>query len=125
MKKTTLLSITGLLALGLIFGVNLAQAQSIGGQHAGTLDPTFGTGGTVTTRLGVTVTPVAAIEQSNRNIAVVAGIGDGFPSVSDFGLLVYSSNGTLIGRSGVAFGSNPYNNPIAAAVQPNGDIIEA
>jgi len=125
MKKTRLLSITGLLAIGLMFGFNLAQAQSIGGEHAGTLDPTFGTGGTVTTRLGVTVTPVAAIEQSNRNIAVVAGIGDGFPSVSDFGLLVYSSNGTLIGRSGVAFGSNPYNNPIAAAVQPNGDIIVA
>ena len=37
MKKTTLLSITGLLAIGLMFGANLVQAQSIGGQHAGTL----------------------------------------------------------------------------------------
>jgi len=125
MKKTTLLSITGLLAIGLMFGVNLAQAQSIGGQHAGTLDPIFGTGGTVTTRLGVTVTPVAAIEQSNGNIVVAAGIGDAFPSVSDFGLLVYSSSGTLIGRNSVAFGSNLYNDPVAAAVQPNGDIIVA
>jgi hypothetical protein len=40
MKKTRLLSIIGLLAFGLMFGVKLAQAQSIGGQKAGTLDPT-------------------------------------------------------------------------------------
>ena len=125
MRKTTLLSITGLLAIGLLFGVNLAQAQSIGGQHAGTLDPTFGNGGTLTTSLGVTVHPVAAVEQPNGNIVVVAGINNDQTGIFAFGLLVYTSNGTLIGDTRVAFGSNPNNIPIAAVVQPNGDIIVA
>jgi uncharacterized delta-60 repeat protein len=124
MKRCILLSITGVLAFALLFGCDVAKAQTIGG-HAGNLDPTFGTGGTVTSRLGVNVTPVSAIEQSNGNIVVVAGIGNGVPSVSDFALLLYTSNGTMIGLTRVAFGSNPYNNPIAAAVQPNGDIIVA
>jgi hypothetical protein len=124
MKKTTSLSIAGLLAIGLI-GVNLAQAQSIGGQNAGTLDPTFGNGGTLATSLGVSVNPVAAIEQSNGNIVVVAGINNDQTGVFDFGMLVYTSNGTLIGHNQVAFGSNPNNIPIAAVAQPNGDIIVA
>ena len=47
MKNATSLTITGLLAVGLMFGVNLAQAQNIG--KPGTLDPKFGTDGTVTT----------------------------------------------------------------------------
>ena len=125
MKKSKLLSITGLLAIGLMFGVNLAQAQSIGGQRAGTLDPTFGDGGTLTTSLGVSVNPVAAIEQSNGNIVVVAGINNDQTGIFAFGLLVYTSNGTLIGHTQVAFGSNPNNIPIAAVAQPNGDIIVA
>ncbi len=125
MKKTTLLSITGLLAIGLMFGANLAQAQSVGGQHAGTLDPTFGNGGTLTTSLGVSVNPVAAIEQSNGNIVVVAGINNDQTRVFAFGLLVYMSNGTLIGHTQVAFGSNPNNIPITAVAQPNGDIVVA
>jgi uncharacterized delta-60 repeat protein len=108
-----------------MFGANFAQAQSVGGPGAGTLDPTFGTGGTLTTRLGVTVTPVAAIEQSNGNIVVVAGINNAQTGVSDFALLVYTPNGTMIGLTRVAFGSNPNNNPIAAVAQPNGDIIVA
>src|SRR5580700_5522973 len=75
MKKRKLLSITGLLAIGLVFGVNFAQAQ------AGTLDPSFGTGGTVTTNFGgVSVSPLTAIEQSNGNIAVVTGLGNGVPN---------------------------------------------
>jgi hypothetical protein len=46
MKKATLHTIAGLLAVGPAFGANFAQAQ------AGTLDTTFGTGGTVTAILG-------------------------------------------------------------------------
>ena len=124
MRKSKLVSITGLLAIGLMFGGNCVQAQSFGG-HAGTLDPTFGTGGTLTTSLGVTVHPVAAIEQSNGNIVVVAGINNDQTGIFDFGLLVFTSNGTLIGDTRVAFGSNPNNIPITAVVQPNGDIIVA
>src|SRR5580698_11435537 len=48
MKPLTFHTIAGLLAAGLVFGVNFAQAQ------AGTLDPKFGTDGTVTTIFGET-----------------------------------------------------------------------
>src|ERR1700722_1353580 len=81
MKKTTFHMITGLLAMGLVFGVNFAQAQ------AGTLDPTFGNGGTVTANLGVTATTLTAFEQSNGNIAVVTGFNKtSFPGVEGFAL---------------------------------------
>ena len=126
MKKTTLLSITGLLAMGLMFGVNIAQAQSVGGHGAGTLDPAFGTDGTVTTNFGgVSVTPLTAIEQSNGNIAVVTGLGNGFPNEENFALVRYTSNGTLIGTTTAAFFNNGINSPIAAAVQSNGNIVVA
>jgi uncharacterized delta-60 repeat protein len=120
MKKRKLLSITGLLALGLTFGVNFAQAQ------AGSLDPTFGTGGTVTTNFGgVSLSPLTAIEQSNGNIAVVTGIGNGVPNEEDFALVRYTSNGTLIGTTRAAFFNNGINSAIAVAVQSNGNIVVA
>ena len=125
MNKCKLLSTTGLLAIGLMFGVNFVQAQSIGG-HAGTLDPTFGTGGTVTTNFGgVSVSPLTAVEQSNGNIAVVTGLGNGVPGDEDFALVRYTSNGTLIGTTRAAFFNNGINSPIAVAVQSNGNIVVA
>jgi hypothetical protein len=63
MKNATLLAITGLLAIGLMFGVNPAQAQTIG--KAGSLDTTFGIDGTVTINLGGSVSPLTAIEQTS------------------------------------------------------------
>jgi hypothetical protein len=76
MKKTTFHAIAGLLALGLAFGASFAQAQ------AGTLDTTFGTGGIVTANFGVTAMTLTAFEQSNGNIAVVAGLNKtGSPDV--------------------------------------------
>jgi uncharacterized delta-60 repeat protein len=125
MKKATLLSITGLLAFGLMFGVNSAQAQ------AGTLDPSFGTGGTVTTNFGgVSVSPLTAIEQSsssltNGNIAVVTGLGNGVPGEENFALVRYTSNGTLIGTTTAAFFNDGINSPSAVAVQSNGNIVVA
>jgi uncharacterized delta-60 repeat protein len=120
MKKRKFLSITGLLALGLTFGVNFAQAQ------AGSLDPTFGTGGTVTTNFGgVSVSPLTAIEQSNGNIAVVTGLGNGVAGDEDFALVRYTSNGTLIGTTRAAFFNDGINSPIAIAVQSNGNIVVA
>jgi hypothetical protein len=68
MKKANFHIITGLLAMGLVFGVNFAQAQ------AGTLDTTFGTGGIVTTTLGGddnNLTTLTAIEHANGDITVV------------------------------------------------------
>ncbi len=126
MKKCILHSIAAVLACGLMFGTDVAQAQSVGGHHAGTLDPTFGTGGTVTTSFGgVSVTPLTAIEQSNGNIAVVTGLGNGVPGDEDFALVLYTSNGTLIGTTRAAFFDNGINSPIAAAVQSNGNIVVA
>jgi uncharacterized delta-60 repeat protein len=120
MRQRKVLSIAGLLALGLTFGVNFAQAQ------AGSLDPTFGTGGTVTTNFGgVSVNPLTAIEQSNGNIAAVTGLGNGVPGDEDFALVRYTSNGTLIGITRAAFFNNGTNSPSAVAVQSNGNIVVA
>ena len=124
MKRATLLSITGLLAIGLMFGGNFVQAQSIGGHGAGTLDPTFGTGGNVTTNIGGVVSPLTAFEQSNGDIAVVTGLENG-SNEENFALVRYTSNGTLIGTTTAAFFNNGINSPIAAAVQSNGNIIVA
>ena len=124
MKKGTLITITGLLAIGLLFSVNFAQAQTIGRQAPGSLDPTFGTGGTVTTTFGgVSVSPLTAIEQSNGNIAVVTGLGNGVPNEEDFALVRYMSSGTLIGVTRAAFFTDGINSPSALAVQSNGDIL--
>ena len=115
--------ITGLLAIGLMIRVNFAQAQSIGAK-AGTLDPSFGTGGIVTTNFGgVSVSPLSAIEQSNGNIAVVTGLGNGVPNEEDFALVLYTSNGTLIGTTRAAFFTDGINSPSALAVESNGDIV--
>ncbi len=57
MKKVTLHMISGLLATGLMFGVNFAQAQ------AGSQDTTFGNGGIVTANLGMTADTLTAIEE--------------------------------------------------------------
>jgi hypothetical protein len=68
MKKRILLTVTGLLAIGLMFGANFAHAQT-----AGSLDPTFGSGGTVTTTFtGDTITPIGALERSNGDIVVLS-----------------------------------------------------
>jgi|SRR5579862_898421 len=123
MRKATLFSITGLLAIGLMFGANFVQAQSIRG-HAGTLDPTFGTGGTVTTNIVGVVSPLTAFEQSNGNIVVVTGLESG-SNEENFALVRYTSSGTLIGTTTAAFFNNGINTPIAAAVQSNGSIVVA
>ena len=120
MKKATFHMIAGLLALGLVFGVNFAQAQ------AGSLDTTFGTGGTVTANLGVTATTLTAFEQSNGNIAVVTGLNKtGVPGIETFALLRYTSSGTLLSTTTASFFANGDSIPVAAAMQSNGDIVVA
>ena len=126
MKKSTLLSITGLLAIDLMVAANFSQARPISAQGPGTLDPTFGTGGTVTTNFGgVSVTPLAAIEQSNGDIAVVTALGTSVPGDENFALVRYKSNGKLIGTTTAAFLNDTMNSPIAVAVQSNGNIVVA
>jgi uncharacterized delta-60 repeat protein len=121
MKKATHM-IAGLLAVGLAFGANFAQAQ------AGTLDTTFGTGGIVTTTIGQNLTSLTAIEQSNGDIAVVTGFndeGNTNPNGEVVALTRYTSDGTFIGTTIASFFTNGINSPVAVAAQSNGDIVVA
>jgi uncharacterized delta-60 repeat protein len=124
MKKATFQTITGLLAMGLAFGVNLAQAQ------AGTLDPTFGNGGVVTTSFANGSAGVGSFEQSNGDIVAVAQVDFVDNEGTGIGLARYTSTGAL----DTTFGTNGITNttfagftftPFGFAVQTNGDILVA
>jgi uncharacterized delta-60 repeat protein len=122
MKTFSFHMTAGLLAVGLAFGVNFAQAQ------AGSLDTTFGTGGIVTTTIGDNLTTLTAIEQSNGDIAVVTGFnneGNANPTGEVVALTRYTSDGTLIGTKIASFFANGISSPSAVAVQSNGDIVVA
>jgi uncharacterized delta-60 repeat protein len=115
-------TIAGLLVIGTAFCANYAQAQ------AGSLDTTFGTGGTVTTSFANGVAGVGAFEQSNGGIVTVAqvnfvnkvGTGIGLVRYTSAGELdtTFGTNGiTLTTFTGIAF------DPIGFAVQTNGDFL--
>src|SRR5580704_7730280 len=122
MKNATFHMVTALLAIGLMSGANLAQAQ------AGSLDTTFGTGGTVTTSFADGVAGFGAFEQSNGDIVTVAqvnflnkvGTGIGLARYTAAGELdtTFGTNGiTLTTFTGIGF------DPIGFAVEPNGDFL--
>jgi uncharacterized delta-60 repeat protein len=122
MKKATSHVITGLLAIGLMFGTNFAQAQ------AGSLDTTFGTGGTVTTSFADGVAGVGAFEQSNGDIVAVAQVNFVNNVGTGIGLVRYTSAGeldTTFGTNGITvttFAGIAFD-PFGFAVQKNGDIL--
>jgi uncharacterized delta-60 repeat protein len=124
MKKATFHAIAGLFALGLALGANFAQAQ------AGTLDPTFGNGGTVTTNFANGSSGVGAFEQSNGEIVAVAQVDFVQGAGTGIGLVRYTSTGALDN----SFGADGITNTIFAgftftpfgfAVQGNGGILVA
>ena len=95
----------------------------------GSLDPTFGIGGKVTTNVNPNeVTNVAL--QPDGNIVVVAALADFKIASQVFGVLRYLSDGTLdpnfgtggIVRTAVTTG---YNHPYSVAIQPDGKIVVA
>jgi uncharacterized delta-60 repeat protein len=106
--------------LGVASGLALAQSP-------GSLDPTFGAGGIVTTTVGENLATLTAIEQSNGDIAVVTGFNNvGVhvnPNEEVVGLVRYTPDGTLIGTTMAAWFANGINSPSAVAVQSNGDIV--
>jgi uncharacterized delta-60 repeat protein len=124
MKKITFHTIAALLALGLVCCSNLAQAQ------AGTLDTTFGTGGTVTTSFADGVAGVGAFEQSNGDIVAVAQVDFVDNGGTGIGLVRYTSSGALdttFGTDGITnttFAGFTFD-PFGFAVQTNGDILVA
>jgi uncharacterized delta-60 repeat protein len=120
--------IAGLLAVGLVFGVNFAQAQ------AGTLDPNFGTDGTVTTiftgAASPVMMPIGAAQQANGNIVVLSE----FDFVEGFGTQIGLTCCTSAGKLDKAFGTkgstitnfSPFTfQPFAFALEPNGKILVA
>jgi uncharacterized delta-60 repeat protein len=133
MKNATLLTITGLFAIGLMFGVNLAQAQSIGGQP-GTLDPKFGTDGTVTTIFtgagSPVMLPIGAAQQASGDIVVLSD----FDFVADEGTQIGLTRYTAAGKLDTTFGTQGSTitdfssftfQPFAFALEPNGKILVA
>jgi uncharacterized delta-60 repeat protein len=122
MKKSTFHMIAGLLAIGLMFGTNLAQAQ------AGSPDTTFGTGGIVTISFADGVAGVGAFEQSNGDIVAVAQINFVNNVGTGIGLVRYTSAGELDttfgtnGITGTTFAGIAFD-PFGFAVQKNGDFL--
>ena len=128
MRTLTFHMIAGLLAVGLVFGVNFAQAQ------AGTLDPNFGTDGTVTTiftgAASPVMMPIGAAQQANGNIVVLSE----FDFVEGFGTQIGLTCCTSAGKLDKAFGTkgstitnfSPFTfQPFAFALEPNGKILVA
>jgi uncharacterized delta-60 repeat protein len=113
--------------LGLMGG-NIALAQA-----AGPLDPTFGSGGTVTTTFTGAGSPVmipySALEQPNGDIVVLSQ----FDFVNDFGTQIgltrYTSAGVLdttFGTKGSVITKFSFTfDPFAFALEPNGDFLVA
>jgi len=128
MKKATFHTIAGLLAVGLAFGVNFAQAQ------AGTLDPKFGKGGTVTTTFtgagSPVMLPIGAAQQADGDIVVLSQ----FDFVSDEGTQIGLTRYTPAGKLDKTFGTKGSTitnfssftfDPFAFALEPNGKILVA
>jgi uncharacterized delta-60 repeat protein len=109
-----------------MFGVNVAQAQTIG--KPGSLDATFGVDGMVTISFGSGLAGLDAFEQSNGDIVVLAqtnfvdevGTGIGLVRFTSAGALdrTFGTNGTTVTTfSNITF------DPFGFAVQTNGDIL--
>jgi uncharacterized delta-60 repeat protein len=126
MTKHTSLMITGILTVGLVLGVNFAQAQA-----AGTLDTTFGTKGTVSTSVATPeIEPLGAFEQSNGDIVVISTFDDGNTLATNIGLVRYTWAGkldTTFGTKGITVPAFPNVNtaPVGFAVLPNGEFLVA
>jgi uncharacterized delta-60 repeat protein len=115
-----------------MFGVNLTQAQNIG--KAGTLDPKFGTDGTVTTIFtgagSPIMLPISALEQASGDIVVLSQ----FDFVADEGTQIGLTRYTAAGRLDETFGTQGSTitnfssftfQPFAFALEPNGKILVA
>lgn len=119
---------------GKVVMAGMWQAPSMGFDFAlaryntdGSLDSTFGTGGKVTTDIGVFDEAYAVTIQPDGKI-VAGGYTNTAPSGIDFAVVRYNANGTLdtsFGTGGIVI-TNLGNNPTriyALALQPDGKII--
>jgi len=116
--------------IALIMIAALLGGSTAWGQAAGSLDPTFGTSGIITTSFGVGVDALGGFEQSNGDIVVVAGFDVESTESTAIGLVRYTSTGrldTTFGTNGSTVTTFPGFTFAATgfAVQPNGDILVA
>jgi uncharacterized delta-60 repeat protein len=128
MKTFSFHMIAGLLAVGLVCGVNFAQAQ------AGTLDTTFGTGGTVTTIFtgagSPVMLPIGAVQETSGDIVVLSQFDFASDEGTQIGLTRYTPAGkldTTFGTKGSTitnFSSFTFD-PFAFVLEPNGEILVA
>jgi uncharacterized delta-60 repeat protein len=114
-KVHVICALMALTSGGVLLGVGPASAAA-----AGSLDPTFGTGGQVLTGLGEQQ-PGDALPQANGDILV--GVSGG----GAFGVLRYLPDGTLdtgFGTGGALTTDFQGDDSVAALlVQPSGDIV--
>lgn len=124
MKSGKTMMIAGLLVLGLAFDTQFAQAQA-----AGSLDTSFGIGGTITTTFsGQTVVPIGAVQQSNGDVVVVSQFDFQDDAGTGVGVTRYTAAGkldTTFGTKGSTFTTFPdiIFQALWFAIQPNGAIV--
>src|SRR5947207_856272 len=112
------------------FLLNLFLVCSAAFAAAGSLDPSFGQGGTVQTAFGFPAIPSNVLLQSGGSIVVVAGFDNTPIATEAFGVVRYLPNGTLdssFGNHGATLTAftNFINSPNAAALQTDGKIVVA
>jgi uncharacterized delta-60 repeat protein len=117
---------TALLTLGSVLSPAL-----VSGQTPGTLDPSFGTGGMVTTDFGGSSAEVRALAVQPDGKIVAAG-GAFVSGISDFALARYNPDGTLDGSFGIGgTATSPFDFPgsfdqvSGVVIQPDGKIVLA
>jgi uncharacterized delta-60 repeat protein len=127
-KATSYLCLLALLALSLVLTPKFISAQTL----QGTLDPSFGTGGRVTTFFGgdgLNGDDGYSIVVQTDGKLVVAGITTNLDDTTDFGLARYNSNGTLDGTFGtggkVKTTFADFDGVRALALQSDGKIVAA
>jgi len=112
----------------LLVGVALLSSSTLLMAQAGSLDPTFGTGGIVTTTFGGennTIANAAAIQADGK--ILVAGLIPNRQGFGEAGVARYNTNGTLdssFGDGGIVVTTEP--SPVGLfgiAVQPDGKIV--
>jgi uncharacterized delta-60 repeat protein len=112
------------LAALLAFSSVLAAAQA-----AGSLDPSFGTGGIASTTLAEGAVPLGGFQQPSGDIVVIAVVEAPDTADQDIGLVRFTPSGKLdssFGTNGSTLTELPGGLSVTAgafAVQPNGDIL--
>jgi uncharacterized delta-60 repeat protein len=117
------------LALAMALAPALLSGQTLPTESSGTLDPSFGTQGTVTTDFAGSADGAAEIAVQPDGKIVAAGSAY-INGISDFALARYNSNGTLdatFGISGIVTTdfAGSYDGASSVALQPDGKIVVA